>query len=270
VVVAGGGGGAGADSSQCGTPGAGGSGGGGAGAPGPAQHADCSPGGGGGAGGTDTGGGRGGDAFYVFDHHSGDGSFGVGGTALGDDASDAVGGGGGGGWYGGGAGAGLYQSFAGSGGGGGGGSNHVVAGARDVVVASGVNTGAARVTITPLATPTVSFTTSYSKPEADRLHAFATRTHRSDAQAQHDAALSLARLLDAFVRAHPDQTRGSRSMDRGDWLAFAFGRHATVGVTSTYSVQDGAVVTRVSRLLWLSESSFQRFAVAVISRIPPG
>ena len=103
LIVAAGGGGAGADSSQCGTPGTGGRGGG-AGAPGPAQHSQCSPGGSGGAGATPTAGGAGGDAFYVITHHSGDGAFGVGGTAIGDDAANAVGGGGGGGWYGGGAG----------------------------------------------------------------------------------------------------------------------------------------------------------------------
>lgn len=265
LVVAAGGGGAGADSSQCGVPGSGGTGGGGAGAPGPAQHDQCSPGGSGGKGATATTGGAGGDAFYVTVHHSGDGGFGAGGTALGDDATDAVGGGGGGGWYGGGAGAGLYQGFAGSGGGGGGGSDHVATGAHDVVISDGVNRGGASVTITPLTTPTVSFTSTYNADQARWLQQLAARTHRTDADAQHDATVSFARLLDSF--AHDDRNgrdANRRGDDRRD--ADVATSSGTLRVTSVYTPGEAALVSKVSRRFHVSESTFQRFAVLVVSQ----
>jgi hypothetical protein len=273
LIVAGGGGGAGADSSQCGTPGTGGTGGGGAGAPGPAQQGQCSPGGGGGTGGTATAGGAGGDAFYVTVHHSGDGSFGVGGTALGDDAFDAVGGGGGGGWYGGGAGGGLYQSFAGSGGGGGGGSNHVAAGAHDVTIADGVNSAGAHVTITPLVTATVSFTSAYNRGHAAQLHRFAARSHQSDADAQRDATVSFARWVDWFATRDPNSARttgenahGNNTQANQDDRDGEPARNGdVVRVTSTYATSDGSVVTRVAHRFGLSESTFQRIAVIVMS-----
>lgn len=260
VVVAAGGGGAGADSSQCGIPGSGGTGGGGAGAPGPAQHDQCSPGGSGGKGGTASAGGSGGDAFYVTVHHSGDGAFGTGGIALGDDATDAVGGGGGGGWYGGGAGGALYQSFAGSGGGGGGGSDHVAVEARDVTIADGVNSSGAAVTITPLTTPTVAFTSLYNPEQVGWLHQLASRTHRSDAEAQHDATLSLARRLDWLTHHGSERRRDNR----GDADVPAPG--GVLRVTSVYTTSEAALVSRVARHHHVSESTFQRFAVLVVSQ----
>ncbi len=261
LIVAAGGGGAGADSSQCGIPGSGGAGGGGVGGAGPAQHGDCSPGGSGGTGGTANAGGAGGDAFYVTAHHSGDGSFGTGGTAVGSKSTDAVGGGGGGGWFGGGAGGGLYQAFAGSGGGGGGGSDHVAPAARDVVVAGGANSGTAGIAITPLAAATVSFTTTYSRREASRLHQYALRTNRSDADAQHEATLALAGLLDHIWSDHPDQRphNDGRHADRENGSR-------RVSVTSRYTRSDAALVTDVARALGIDEPTFQRFAVLIISR----
>jgi hypothetical protein len=261
LIVAAGGGGAGADSSQCGTPGTGGRGGG-AGAPGPAQHSQCSPGGSGGAGATPTAGGAGGDAFYVITHHSGDGAFGVGGTAIGDDAANAVGGGGGGGWYGGGAGGGLYQAFAGSGGGGGGGSNHLHAAARDTTVSDGVNTGGASVTIAPLAGATVHFTTTYDRRDAELLHRLAARTHHTDEVAQHEATVSFARLIDWFVTRNANAASNINFNDNHEDRNNARG---AIKVTSAYTVDEAATVTKVSRLLRQSESTFQRVAVLMIS-----
>jgi hypothetical protein len=270
LIVAAGGGGAGADSAQCGTPGTGGTGGGGAGAPGPAQHDQCSPGGSGGGGATATAGGTGGDAFYVIIHHSGDGTLGSGGIALGDDATDGVGGGGGGGWYGGGAGGGLYQGFAGSGGGGGGGSDHVAPGARNTAIADGVNTGGAQVTITPVVAATVSFTSAYGNRQADLLHRLAARTHRSDADAQHDAALSFARLVEWYASRGPNHARtandNAQQINNEARTADTADRRDVTRVTSTYSTLDAAVITKVAHRFHMSESTFQRIAVVLISR----
>jgi hypothetical protein len=274
LIVAAGGGGAGADSSQCGTPGSGGSGGGGAGVPGPAQHDQCSPGGTGGGGATATAGGTGGDAFYVTVHHSGDGTLGMGGIALGDDATDGVGGGGGGGWYGGGAGGGLYQGFAGSGGGGGGGSDHVTPGARNIAIADGVNAGGAQVTITPVAAGTVSFTTAYDHRQAELLHQLAARTHHTDADAQHDATLSFARLVEWYASKNPNRARTSGEDAKGtaaesnneERTADTANQRDVIRVTSIYTTLDAAVITKAARRFHVSESMFQRIAVVLISR----
>ncbi|MBV8951453.1 MAG: hypothetical protein JOZ99_11295, partial [Actinobacteria bacterium] len=243
-----------------------GTGGGGAGGPGPAQHGECAPGGTGGAGATATTAGTGGDAFYVTVHHSGDGSFGSGGTAIGSILDDAVGGGGGGGWFGGGAGGGLYQAFAGSGGGGGGGSDYVTPAARDVAVADGVTTGAASVTITPIAGATVSFTSVYNRGEAFRLHQYASRTNRSDAQTQHDATVSLATLLDRLLSGNDGRRHGRDGLRTKQHDTSA--RRGGVSVTSVYSTADAALVSKVARVLGLSEPAFQKFAVMMLSRSP--
>ncbi|HEY7135499.1 MAG TPA: hypothetical protein VIB48_10565 [Acidimicrobiia bacterium] len=253
VVVGAGGGGAGADSSQCGVPGAGGAAGGGNGGDGPAQHQECSPGGTGGAGASANAPGVGGDAFYVTTHHSGDGGFGTGGVASGDDPTDAVGGGGGGGWYGGGAGGGLFQSFAGSGGGGGAGSNHVGAPAHDAVIADGAGTAGASVTITPAVDATsVSITTAYTAPQEVLVRVLAFLSRRSESVAQRDATLRLVQLLDH--RAGASTTGASRS------AAWARG---TVKITSTYTASQAAAVERVARGLHLTSSMLQRLAVTL-------
>jgi hypothetical protein len=253
VVVAAGGGGAGADSSQCGVPGTGGTAAGGNGGDGPAQHQECSPGGTGGAGATANAPGVGGDAFYVTTHHSGDGAFGSGGVASGDDPTDAVGGGGGGGWYGGGAGGGLFQSFAGSGGGGGAGSNHVAAPAHDAVFTDGAGTAGASVRITPEATATsVSISTAYPPQQEILLRVLAFVSRHSESVAQRDATLRLVRLLDrgaATSRASAPRT--------SEWF------RGTVTVTSTYTAAQAAGVERVARRLHVTPSMVQRLAVTL-------